>query len=63
MANRGFRILGLPLIWALLIGVVVFILWKPITALFKGLAQKFKSPEQTAAEPAATTTETEIKNS
>ena len=64
MANRGFRIFGLPLIWALLLGVVVFILWKPITVLFKGLVQKFKAPEQTVAEPATTPTkETEIKTS
>jgi hypothetical protein len=51
MSNRGFRIFGLPIIWAALIGVVVFILWKPIVTLFTGLVKKVKTPEQTAATP------------
>jgi hypothetical protein len=51
MAQRRFRILGLPLLWAVLLGIVVFILWKPIVTLFKGLVQKFKQPaSQTATE-------------
>lgn len=55
MANRGFRIFGLPIIWAALFGVVIFILWRPIMALFKGLVQKAKQPDERTAEPAAPT--------